>query len=175
MTKISGKLKIDTVFVLVVFALFTVSAALALTFGGRIYKNIVEVSEKGHDERICLSYIWAKVKSADEAGCVYIGDFNGLPSLILKEEYDGITYQTVIYYYDGWVLELFYEKGLEFTPGDGEAIIKTESLAFKEINDKLIKVTVNSTSLLISPRGEASAIFFDTNRNPLKNGREDAA
>lgn len=149
--------KIDTVFVLIIFCIFASSVLIVLMLGGSIYKNMADISQAGYDERTCLSYIWTKVKNGDEAGKIYVDDFNGQAALCLDEVYDGVTYRTVIYYYDGWVRELFSEAGLALAPEDGVAVIKTDSLAFEQLQDGLIKAAAGAGSLLISPRSSADA------------------
>jgi hypothetical protein len=59
----------------------------------------------------------------------------------------------VISHYNGWVYELFFEKELEFWPGDGERIMEAQDLAFEEIEYGLIRISTGERSLLISPRG----------------------
>lgn len=143
--------KIDTFFVLAVFCFFSISVLMTLMFGGTVYKNIVEKSQEGYNERICLSYIWTKVKRGDEAGMVTTGDFCGQSALFIDEEFDGVRYRTVIYLYDGWVRELFSEEGLEFSPEDGTPVIEAETLAFEWL-DNALQTTVNAEQLLVLPR-----------------------
>lgn len=142
--------KTDSVFVLAIFCFFTASALAVLILGASVYKNIAGKSMEGHDERICLSYIWTKVKNADNT--VYVGDFCERSALFITEEYDSVQYHTAIYLDDGWVRELFCEVGLEFLPEDGMPVIEVESLDFEQLDNGLIKVRVNSGSLLILPR-----------------------
>lgn len=149
---------IDTVFVLIIFCIFAASVLAVLMLGGSIYKNMADISQDGYEERTCLSYVWTKVKNGDEAGKILLGDFDGQNVLLLKEEYDGVAYQTMIYYYDGWVRELFCEEGLNFAPEDGTPVIKTTSLSFTALENGLIKAEAGSGSLLISPRGSAGAV-----------------
>lgn len=146
--------KIDTILIMASFAIFAASMLLTLLFGAGIYKTIADASQDGYGERACLSYIWTKVKTGDAAGKVYAGEFCGLPALYLEEEYDGYTYITTIYAYDGWVRELFSEEGLEFLPEDGTPVIEAESLAFEQLPDGLIKAYVNSQSMYVYPRSK---------------------
>lgn len=154
MRKISSK-RIDIFFALASFAVFATSMLVILLFSASIYKNIVEKSQDGLDERICSSYIWSKVKTCDTSGKVYAGEFCGLPALYLEEEYDSIIYTTTIYLYDGWVRELFYETGLEFYPEDGLPVIEADQLSFEQVENGLIRAIVNSEHMYIFPRVKA--------------------
>jgi len=145
--------RIDTVFVLIVFCIFAISVLTVLMLGANTYSHITEMSREDQAERTALSYIWTKIKNGDEAGSVSVGDFHGLSSLRIDEEFDGIRYRTVIYHYDGWVFELFSEADLEFYPEDGVRIIAADGLEFSALDYGLIRVSAGTRSLLISPRG----------------------
>lgn len=151
--------KTDAVFVLAVFCAFAASVLLVLMLGANAYKSMVEKSGAEYDRHTGLSYIWTKVKNTDAAGKVYIDEFHDMPVLCLEEEYDTETFRTIIYLYDGWVRELFSEEGLEFPPEAGITILEAESLAFDELENGLIKVTLDSQSLLISPRSRTGLSY----------------
>lgn len=146
--------RIDTVFVLLIFCVFTASVLMVLMLGGSVYKNVTEMARDGYDERTCLAYVWTKVKNNDDSGNVYVGDFQGLSVLCLEENYDGAVYQTMIYLYDGWVRELYSEAGLEFYPEAGVAVIQADSMNLEQLDDGLIEIGVGSESLLLFPRAD---------------------
>ena len=141
-----------TLFVFIIFGVFTAAVLLVLILGISVYKNINEISADEYNERTCLSYVWTKVRSGDTAGNVYVGNMFGQNVLCIDEDYDDATYETVIYTYDGWVYELYSEKGSDFSPEDGQQVINTSSLAFEQLSGNLIRVTSGSGSALICLR-----------------------
>jgi len=145
--------KIDTIFVLIIFCVFAVSVLMVLMLGASVYRNMTEITSDGSDERTTLAYIWSKVKNSDDAQSIETGEFQGLSALYIYEEYDSVKYHTIVYYYNGWVYELFSEAELEFYPEDGIKIIKVDGLTFEDFQHGLIKVTAGRSSLLVSPRG----------------------
>lgn len=147
----------STVFALIMFCAFAASLLAVLMLGANAYKSITEMSRKGYDERACLSYVWTKVKNGDEAGYVKVGDFCGLSSLYIYEDYDGVMYQTVIYAYDRRLYELFCETGIDLSPEDGTPILKTESIRFEQLENGLIKVEDSYGSLFIYLRCDKGA------------------
>ena len=147
--------RIDTIFVLIIFCIFAISVLMVLMFGASIYQHMTEISRENQDERTVLSYIRTKVRSCDETGSVYVGEFQGLPALCYDEEYDGIKYQTVIYHYNGWVNELFSEVDLDFDPEDGTRIMELDDLSFKALDHGLIMVSAGTKDLLLLPRSTA--------------------
>jgi len=148
--------RIDTVFVLIIFCVFAVSVLMVLMLGASTYGHITEMSREDSAERTIISYVWTKVKNSDEAGNVSVGDFHGLPSLFIDEQYDGVRYRTVVYHYSGWVYELFSEEGLEFLPEDGVRVTAASDLGFEAMDSGLIRVTSGTRSLLVSPRSTAT-------------------
>ena len=156
MTKTTRSSRIDTVFVLIIFCVFAISVLMVLMLGADIYKNMTDISREGYDERTGLSYIWTKVKNNDEAGRIHLSDFHGVSALCFDEEFDSSTYRTMIYYYDGWVYELFYDISLDFLPSDGAQIIEISDLKFEELQYGLIRVSSGASSLLVSPRGSSA-------------------
>ena len=144
--------KVDTVFVLAIFCVFSVSVLMVLMLSGSTYENMVGISREGHNERISLSYVRTKIRSADTMGSISVSDFNGHSALSISETFAGRTFKTYIYLYNGWVHELFHEEGLDFFPGDGMPIIRADSLSFEAIDNGMIRVSTDFGSLLIFPR-----------------------
>lgn len=158
MMKATRGKRIDTIFVLIIFCIFAVSVLIVLMLGAGIYRNMNDISNDGRDERTALSYLWTKVKNNDTAGNVYVGDFCGLPALCIDEEDDGTAYQTVVYHYDGWICELFYEVGIDFTPDSGSKILEVADLKLETLDQGLIKASCGDYTLLISPRSGTAQI-----------------
>ena len=144
--------RIDTIFILIIFCVFAISVLMALMFSAGVYKNVIEMTNDGFTDNSILSYIWTKVKNSDEAGRIYVGEFEGLPTLYFEEEFGGIKYRTAVYQYDGWVCELFCEADLDFHPDNGAQIIKLDNLTFSELEEGLIKVSSGGRNLLLFPR-----------------------
>ncbi|MCL2703735.1 MAG: DUF4860 domain-containing protein [Defluviitaleaceae bacterium] len=152
MNKSVRKNRIETIFVLMVFCVFAASVLTVLMLGGSVYSNTAALSGEGYDERTCLSYIWSKVKNSDAAGNVFLDEIEGVTMLAILEEVNGRMFRTLIYYYDGWLYELFSRAALFPGIESGQRIIKTEPLVFEDAGDGLIKATVDGRSLLIYPR-----------------------
>jgi len=153
--------KIDTVFVLIIFCVFAISVLMVLMLGANIYQNVTDMTREGHDERLVLSYIWTKVRNDDESGKILIGDIDGVPALCFDEDIGGILYRTSIYHYNGWVYELFSEKGLGLAPENGTQILKTDDLKFEALDFGMIRISSGNASLLVSPRSGSTGTLPD--------------
>jgi hypothetical protein len=140
--------KIGNVFALLIYCAFTAAILLVLMLGAQIYQGMVERNTINADQRTAISYIEAKLRHSDTLGDVYTGSFQGyvefpyISTLYLEENYGDLTYHTMIYCYDGWLRELYCEKGLEFLPEDGMKVLPVQRLDYQEDADSgLIKIT----------------------------------
>lgn len=146
--KNSRTYSVDTVFVLVLFCVFAATILFVLMSGANVYKDTATLMQARYEERTCLSYISAKIKHYDDEGSVYLTDFNGTPALALEEEIDGAEYNTLIYFYDGHVKELFCEKNAEFSIDSGIDIIEAQDLRLAMVDKEsgLIKIKCTGKS-----------------------------
>ena len=62
-------------------------------------------------------------------------------ALALYEEIEGVRYKTLIYCYDGYVRELFFEDGLQFHPADGQPVIAAQNLDVELAAGNLLRLT----------------------------------
>lgn len=132
---------IDTIFVLVLFCVFTAAILMVLLSGANAYQTIASKMEEQYAERTCLSYLDAKIRHYDEIGMVGIESFGDAEALALYEDLEGIRYKTLIYFIDGYVWELFFENGLQFQPEDGQKIIPAQDLQIERKTNDLLYLT----------------------------------
>ena len=71
--------------VIALFAFFMACAILVILFGARVYKSTVEKSNANYSSRTLLSYVTEKIHQNDRAGGVSVGEFDGIPALILEQ------------------------------------------------------------------------------------------
>ncbi len=71
--------------VIALFAFFMACAILVILFGARVYKSTVEKSNANYSSRTLLSYVMEKIHQNDRAGGVSVGEFDGIPALILEQ------------------------------------------------------------------------------------------
>jgi hypothetical protein len=61
---------------------------------------------------------------------VSLGALEGVPALIVSEEYDGVAYRTYVYCWNGYITELFCPASEPLLPSDGLEVIAAEKLEF---------------------------------------------
>lgn len=144
--------KLDGLFVLLIFALFAGSLLLVLLTGAGSYQRLAARDAKSYDRSTSLQYIAAKLHRGDEAGMVFVGSFSdkqepsadNIDTLYVGEELDGKRYDTRIYFYDGYIRELFAEENAPLSPEDGTPIFESADLFFLE-NRGCLFVTVTAS------------------------------
>lgn len=156
--------KTGHIFSLLIFCAFAIAVLLVLIFGASVYQRVGARNETAWDQRTALSYIEAKIRHHDAYDAIEIGPYLGyeelgeIDTLYLSQQIGERTYQTMIYLADGWIYELFCEKGLQFHPADGSKILQAQSLEFDYLTDSgLLQITCTDTnnrplSLLLLPR-----------------------
>lgn len=129
-----NKSHIEGLVVLVLFAVFALCILAVLLTGAGAYGRLVDRQQAAYTERTVPQYIATKVRQADKAGAVCIGEFGGVESLEFTNDYGGEIYTTRIYCYDGYLRELFAPAKGNFQPEDGEKIIAAEQVDFTMTN-----------------------------------------
>ena len=146
--------KMESVFVMLLFAVFAASVLIVLLSGGSIYQRTNDTIMENYDERTSLSFIWSRVRNSDLAGRVFLRHYDALDitALVLQEEIGGAFYESLIYVHNGWLHELFADAEQEFFPDFGFPIMESQSLVFDDPGLGLIKVMNSAGSLILSPR-----------------------
>lgn len=141
---------IESAFVLVLFAVFAMTIVAVLALGANSYRRLVERDNEGYNKRIVTSYVSAKIRDNDTDGNVAVGGFakaeveDGIDTLHLYQMIEGDRFDTRIYYYDGYIYELFTLEDLEFKPEAGNAVMEAKGLSFKA-NGSVIEIETVDT------------------------------
>ena len=112
---------INTVFVLLIFCLFAVSSLFLVLIGANVYRSIVDKMDANNEMRSSLSYVSNKVRSADSRD-VSVESLGGQETLVIASEFNSEKYNTYIYQYNGYLMELFTKADNDFKAGDGDKI-----------------------------------------------------
>ena len=106
---------------LTVLGIFAVCVLAVLFAGTRSYSNLTAMDRQAYETRTCTGYIAAKVRQAAEGDNIAVENFGGSPALVIGETIDEEEYKTLIYCYDGWLMEYF---------ADAEAVDMTADMEF---------------------------------------------
>ena len=126
----------DTIFVLLVFCLFTICSLFLVLFGANIYRGIVGQMDSNNETRASLSYVANKVHAAD-TGETSVQTIKGQQALVIAATVGGQEYHTYIYEYKGSLMELFTRAKNPFIPGDGDKITAISGFTMTQNNNQL--------------------------------------
>ena len=146
--------KITDLLALTVFAAFAVCLLIVLLFGAQLYQNLVQRGEESFRQSTATQYLRTRVQQAEH---ISLSDFQGCEALAIREEIDGISYVTRVYFYEGFLRELFSAESAALAPGDGEKIMPAESLDF-QIDDDLLTAVVDGQAVVLQLRGKVGEL-----------------
>ena len=130
---------------LMLTCVFGVTLLMSLAAGAGVYRRVEDRVDESSRSRVSLSYITAKIHAGDQAGMVEPGSFGEGGAVFLYEEFDGFVFETILYVYDGELMEMLCEKGYEMPPEFGEAVSPARALAVTELREGLLRLTLTET------------------------------
>lgn len=143
---------IDSLFVVILFAVFVFMSLLIISSGAAAYKNSAAQMDDRFDRQTCVSYITAKIRSNNESGKISIVDYKGANALCITETFTEGTYNTYIYLYEGMVRELFCNAEYPQELDVGSALTRASGLTFS-YNDGVYEITLVDVK-------EKSTVFY---------------
>jgi len=123
------QLKMGSFLALMIFGVFGVCILLVLLLGADGYQRMRERDTAVYESRTAVQYLTTRLRQADRAAGVLAADFDGLDALVLREEWEGEAYETKLYCYDGWLMELYAAADSDLSPADGEKILELQGLS----------------------------------------------
>ena len=139
--------KLTDLMALMVLLVFALCIMMVLLMGTRVYQRLLDKGAVSFTDRMSVRYITTRVHQAET---VSIEDFEGCTALVIPEEVDGEVYNTLVYWYDGYIHELFCVEGAGLEPEDGEKVMETEemllsadgSLLTAQFGDRRVKMHI---------------------------------
>lgn len=128
----------DGLIALLLFGVFAACLLAVLLTGAGAYKRLVDRDEGSYNFRTGVQYIAARVHQAPAPEAVGLEPFGEGNALAIADQ-DGCI--TRVYYYDGYLMELYTEAGFAMHPQDGEKVMEAEGLDLF-LEDGLLKMTV---------------------------------
>lgn len=147
---------IDFLFAAALFGVFLVSSVMVIAVGAGAYRNITEKSQEDYTLRTSLSYVNEKLRQADSNGALSVGTVGDNTALMLTQDYDGESYTTYIYEYNGSLCELFTKSDAPADPDYGTPLLTLSDFGIERLADALYRVSITTedgmtSSLLLHP------------------------
>lgn len=138
--------KLDTLFVVSLFTLFGITALVLVLIGVKQYKSTASSMNHNYETRTAASYLIEKIRQSDKDASVSVTDFYDTKALTIASRSNDSTYYTYIYFYDGYLRELFTTEHAVYTPEAGQEIVSVSNLSLDVLSGNLIKATITDSS-----------------------------
>ena len=139
--KIKRKHMIDLLFPIALFLVHAASSLFLVILAANVYRKSVAWEESNYGSRTCLSYVTEKIRQSDTDGGVETGTFDGIPCLILRQNFGDQAYATYLYSYEGQLCELFVQEGADVHAPDGQRILEVNNFNITEQEKGIFKIS----------------------------------
>lgn len=139
--KIKRKHMIDLLFPITLFLVLAASSLFLVILAANVYRKSVAWEESNYGSRTCLSYVTEKIRQSDTDGGVETGTFDGIPCLILRQNFGDQAYATYLYSYEGQLCELFVQEGADVHAPDGQRILEVNNFNITEQEKGIFKIS----------------------------------
>jgi len=144
-SNVSGFTLVPVLFVLTLFLLLSALSISVILAGSTVYEKISDNMDNNYDRRVTFSYLANKIRQNDVGGSISVENKDGLQMLAISEtdEIFGDEYVTYIYYYKGFIREIFLTvenngATVDFNPDWGDEIIKANNFSFDLTGEGII-------------------------------------
>ena len=136
------KHSVNTVFTLLLLAVFALAAVFTLILGAKIYENEASELQNNFDARTSIIYLSEKIRTcpADDFEIRKVDDFI---ALVLTETLENQKYESWIFVSDGNLCETVVPAGSDILPQTGQPIMALKAFEV-ELTDGGIKITVHT-------------------------------
>ena len=121
--------KLTDLMALMVLLVFALCIMMVLLMGTRVYRQLLDKGAAAFTDRMSGRYLTTRVHQAES---ISVEDFEGCTALVIPEVADGENYNTLVYWYDGYIRELYCVEGAQLYPEDGEKVLETEEMLLSE-------------------------------------------
>ncbi len=128
------------------FLLFSICSLLLIAIGANNYKGVLGQADKSFNVNASLHYVTNKLHSYDKVNGVSVSKIGDVDVIVLNEDDAPSGYHTLIYFYDGYVCELFKHKNMAFKPASGQKVLPLESFSFSLNTDGSISITTSNSN-----------------------------
>ena len=133
---------VAAVSVYLLFCMTIMLSVLLLALSAAAHRRVAEQVRAADQARVAMHYIRNKLSAADAAGAIAVETWQGMQTLVLRQQIDGAPYETRIYHYadarGGALYEQFVSAGDAWLPEEGaERIASVDALALRQEGDLL--------------------------------------
>lgn len=128
---------LDGLIALLLFSVFAACLLAVLLTGAGAYRRLTQRDEHVYCRRTIVQYIATRVRQAESPSDVKLEPFGEEEALTIV---DRNGFVTRVYYYDGYLMELYTKEDSILNPQDGEKIMETGGLSMS-MEDGMLRIT----------------------------------
>ena len=137
--------KMDTVFIIALFVLFAITAFSVVLIGAKQYELTSDSMNQNYETRTTASYLSEKLHQNDTSAGISVVDLDGTKAIAMNSFVDGKLYITYLYFYDGYLRELFVGADAVYSLSSGQKILELSNFDVAMEKENLIKVSYTDT------------------------------
>lgn len=135
------KSTLDTLFILSLFFVLTITSVFTVVFGAKIYEKAQNTMEENYELRTADLYLRNKIHTYDyEGGVVLDGNI-----IILNSEGNYKT-KTYLYVKDGYLQEMTASEGFVFNYQSGTSIVPVQVFDVEKTDDNMLHISIESNN-----------------------------
>ena len=150
-----------SVLVLLVFTVFAASVLLVLLTGADTVQKLNERDQSSYERRTVVQYITTRIRQGDRRDMIEVREIGDTSVLAIKQQIEGVDYETLVYCCDGYLCELFTEAGLDMDLEFGEWILPIQDIRFTDEGTQIrADITMNDGAkreLVLALRSEGGS------------------
>ena len=139
-----GKARIETVLVMLMLVIFSISTfTLVVSTASSYGKNHEDTAAKDN-LRLAVSYIDSKIKQSNRNIYILEKAIDNKNAVVIENNIKGEIYQNIIYFKEGFLKELLIKKGTNLDEVEGFNIAKIKDMEVTKTARGLINVTITT-------------------------------
>ncbi len=155
---------VDIMFVVALFALYTVCILIISIIGINLYTRGVEISQENYSVRTSVLYLTEKTRQSNAVGSVSVRELFGNSALVLTQTIGERTYENWIYLEEGYLTEVLVVQGAQVAARTGQNIMPLAAMQLEIDENSMLLITTQSedgnifTSKVFLPTYESEAV-----------------
>jgi hypothetical protein len=112
---------------------------MSVAIGAQVYRGVQATMQHDYNLRTGALYLTEKLRANDSAQTVRVAQVAGGDALVLRDDYQGSTFETWIYVSDGHLVEETLDAGAKPNAAAAQAIMPMRAMALKLDAQGLLK------------------------------------
>ncbi|MEG1862398.1 MAG: DUF4860 domain-containing protein [Oscillospiraceae bacterium] len=126
---------VDFLFILGLFFALCSCSVLVVLLGAKVYKKTTQAMDTNFTQRTGLEYIVEKARQNDMDGGLSLGKIEGEDALIFTRTQGENKFYTYIYYYNGYLREIYLANDAQPILTAGQKITKAQGVEIEQEDD----------------------------------------